>query len=135
MENKKVKVPTFETIYKELDNYNTVDNAKEKGYNKNNMETTKVYNAFVNELQDIKKENGTLDQSKFEFLEKSYRHTAQQKDLNFAGNNKEFLRDVYNTFLKEDLELKAEQEKSISFSMSKPKHGSQKKTQSQGMKL
>jgi len=105
MSNKQVKVPSFDTIYKKLDDYVSVDKEKEKGHSKNEMSSTTIYNAFTNELRDIKTENGTFDDKAFDFLEKSWRHTAQQRDLKFSSNNKEFLREVYTTFLREDIEL------------------------------
>jgi hypothetical protein len=105
MNDKKIKVPAFETVYKKLDDYYKVIDAKNHGYNKNEMRPTTVYNAFSDEIKEIKRANGTLDAAKYDFLEKSYRHTAQQRELKFDSGNKEFLRGIYNTFLSDDMQL------------------------------
>lgn len=85
-------VPTFETIYKNLDQYFSVEEAKSKGLTKNNMSCVSLYNLFVNEVTDFV----NMDIKNFNFLVLSYRHTAQQNDLNLKNRNKLFLKNFYN---------------------------------------
>lgn len=105
----KIKVPAFETIYNKLDDYVAVDEAKSKGQSKNDMNPVTIYNAFINELKDIKIANGTFNHQECTTKELTMRGEAQHRQVNFKGDNKDFLKDVYSSYLKEDIALRNEQ--------------------------
>lgn len=75
----------FDTIY---------NNARKYEYNS----LTELYNNFIDEFNSD--ELNFLDKTT-DFLIKSYRYTAQQKDLNFkTDDQKQFLKRVYDILIK-----------------------------------
>lgn len=59
--------------------------------------TVDVYNEFISEMRDYAKDEVSFQTSSFDFFEKSWRHSAQQNDINFKNSmsNFDFCSQVY----------------------------------------